>query len=65
MGYEFVFEDYIQESYNENKEKSSAITYICISNKNEKIWAIGKNEDVVKSGFLAIISSINRMKEGK
>lgn len=65
MGYEFVFEEYIQESYNENKEKSSAITYICISNKNEKIWAIGKNEDVVKSGFLAIISSINRMKEGK
>lgn len=65
IGYEFVFEDYIQESYNENKEKSSAITYVCISNKNEKIWAIGKNEDVVKSGFLAIISSINRMKEGK
>ncbi len=65
MGYEFIFKDYIQQSYNENKEKSSAITYICISNKNEKIWAIGKNEDVVKSGYLAIISSINRMKERK
>ncbi len=65
LGYEFSFKNYKQESYNESQEKSSAITYIDISNKGNEIWAVGKDEDVVKSSFLAMISAMNRMKGRK
>ena len=62
MGYNFEFKDYIQQSSNDNNEKSTAITYINIQDGKKDIWGVGKDEDVLKSTLLGIISCINRMK---
>ena len=63
MGYNFNFIDYVQQSSKNNKEKSEAITYINISqSENKIIWAVGKDEDVVKSSLLGIVSAINKIK---
>lgn len=63
MGYNFEFKDYIQQSIKDNNEKSVAITYININQGDNDIWAIGKNEDVIKSSLLGIISAINKIKK--
>ena len=62
MGYEFEFKNYIQQSSKDNNEKSVAITYINIAKDENDIWAIGKDEDVLKSSLLGIISAINKLK---
>jgi len=61
MGYKFEFKDYIQQSSQDNKEKSTAITYIKISQNEKDIWAIGKAGDVVKSSLIGIVSAINKI----
>ena len=62
MGYKFDFIDYIQQSSKNNNEKSEAITYINIAQNGNKIWAVGKDGDVVKSSLLGIVSAINKIK---
>lgn len=61
-GYDFKILHYIQESLNEDGEKSQAITYVNIEVNNKNTWAVGLSSDVTKSGFKAIISALNRMK---
>lgn len=62
MGYQFQFKSYNQDSQEEAEEESSAITYIKLETAESKeIWAIGKDESIVKSSFDAIICAINRM----
>lgn len=60
MGYKFEFINYYQESLKDDKEKSTAITYINIRNKKD-VWAIGKDTDVLKSSLLGIVSAVNRL----
>lgn len=60
MGYKFNFINYYQESLENNKEKSDAITYINIS-KKKNIWAIGRDSDVVKSSLIGIVSAVNKL----
>lgn len=59
-GYNINIIDYSQQSLNENGEKSQSICYVNIEIKNKNIWAIGQDSDVIKSGFKAIISALNR-----
>lgn len=61
MGYVFKFECFMQDSDNVKKEKSEAITYINLKNDSKNVWAIGKDNDTVKSSFLGIISAINKL----
>ena len=61
MGYNFEFKNYSQQSFKDDKEKSVAITYINIESKGKDIWAIGKDEDVIKSSLFGIISAINKI----
>lgn len=61
MGYNFEFKNYSQQSFQDDKEKSIAITYINISSNGKDIWAIGEDEDIIKSSLLGIISAINKM----
>ena len=60
MGYNFEFKNYIQQSTKDNNEKSVAITYINIVQNDNDIWAVGKDEDVLKSSLLGILSAMNR-----
>ena len=62
IGYEFDFSNYMQQSNNDNNEKSNAITYINIMHDHKSIWAVGKDEDVLKSSLLGIVSAVNRLK---
>lgn len=61
IGYNFDFKNYIQQSSKNDKEKSSAITYINIESNGKNIWAVGKDEDVLKSSLLGIVSAINKI----
>ena len=61
MGIEFEFKNYIQQSSRDNEESSAAITYINICKGNKNIWAIGKDEDVIKSSLLGIVSAVNKL----
>ena len=65
IGYEFDFKFYTQDAQDEeikNGEKAQAVTYIKIEDKEKKeIWAIGRDESIVKSGLVALVSAINRM----
>ena len=61
MGYQFEFKNYIQQSSQNNNEKSTAITYINIVAEGKDIWSVGKDEDVLKSSLLGIISAINKI----
>ena len=61
MNYDFEFKDYIQKSNNDNSEKSKAITYINIAQNGKDIWAVGEDENIIKSSFMGIISAINRI----
>ena len=61
IGYNFEFKNYIQQSSQDDKEKSTALTYINISANGKDIWAIGKDEDVLKSSLLGIVSAINKI----
>ena len=60
LGYTFDFKNYNQQSTQNNKEKSFALTYINISVNEKNIWAVGKDEDILKSSLLGIISALNR-----
>lgn len=60
-GYNIKVLDYIQESLNENAEKSQAISYINIEINGDNIWAMGQDSDVIKSSFKAIVCAINRI----
>ena len=61
MGYKFEFKNYSQKSLQDDKEKSTAISYINIEANKKDIWAIGKDEDIIKSSLLGIISAINKI----
>ena len=61
MGYDFEFKDYSQQSSQDNREKSVAITYINIAQNGNDIWAVGKDEDVLKSSLLGIVSAMNKI----
>ena len=61
LNYSIDFKDYAQKSNNDNSEKSKAITYINISSNGRDIWAIGEDENIIKSSFNGIISAINRI----
>ena len=61
MGYNFEFKDYVQQSFQDDEEKSIAISYINIVSNNKDIWAIGKDEDIIKSSLIGIISAINKI----
>ena len=61
IGYNFDFKNYIQQSSKNDKEKSSAITYINIESNGKNIWAVGKDKDVLKSSLLGIVSAINKI----
>ena len=61
LDYSIDFKDYAQKSNNDNSEKSKAITYINISHDGRDIWAIGEDENIIKSSFNGIISAINRI----
>ena len=60
-GYQFKILDYIQESLNENGEKSQAVSYINIKVKDNDFWAIGQDSDITKSGLKAVVSALNRI----
>ena len=59
-GFDIEIDDYTQQSLNENGKKSHAISYVNIRLDDKNIWAIGKDSDIIKSGFKAIISALNR-----
>lgn len=59
-GFEIEIADYSQQSLNENGKKSQAISYVKIKAGDKEIWAVGKDSDVIRSGFKAIISAVNR-----
>ena len=59
-GLDFEILEYTQESLNENGAKSQAVSYINLDINTKSIWAIGQDNDVIKSSFKAIISAINR-----
>ena len=61
MGYNFEFKNYIQQSCQDDQEKSIAISYINIKLNNKDIWAVGKDEDIIKSSLLGIISAVNKI----
>ena len=61
MGHNFEFKDYVQQSFQDDEEKSIAISYINIVSNNKDIWAIGKDEDIIKSSLIGIISAINKI----
>ena len=61
LGYDFEFKNYIQQSSKDKEESSEAITYINIKKDGKNIWAIGKDEDVLKSSLLGIISAVNKL----
>lgn len=61
LNYSIEFKDYSQKSNNDNSEKSKAITYINISSNGRDIWAVGEDENIIKSSFNGIISAINRI----
>ncbi len=61
MNYEIEFKDYCQSSVKDDMEKSNAITYINICINGKDIWAVGKDENVIKSSFNGIVSAINRI----
>ncbi len=61
MNYEIEFKDYCQSSVKDDMEKSNAITYINIGLNGRDIWAVGKDENVIKSSFNGIVSAINRI----
>ena len=63
MGHNFDFKDFIQQSTQNNKEKSEAITYINIEKDGKNVWAVGKNSDVIKSSLLGIVSAVNRLEK--
>lgn len=63
MGYDFEFKNYTQQSAKDNNEKSVAITYINIAKDDKDIWAVGKDEDVLKSSLLGIVSAINKIEK--
>ncbi len=62
-GYNFEIKDYIQESLNENSDKSQAISYMDIKYGDKEIWAVGQDMDVVKSSFNSIVSALNRIED--
>ena len=59
-GFDIEIDDYTQQSLNENGKKSHAISYVNIRLEDKNVWAIGKDSDIIKSGFKAIISALNR-----
>ena len=61
LGYNFEFKNYVQQSLQDDKEKSTAITYINIQTDNKNIWAVGKDDDILKSSIIGIISAINKI----
>ena len=61
MGYNFEFKNYVQQSFQDDEEKSIAVSYINIMADNKDIWAVGKDEDIIKSSLLGIISAINKI----
>ncbi len=61
MNYDIEFKDYCQSSVKDDMEKSNAITYINIGVNGKDIWAVGKDENVIKSSFNGIVSAINRI----
>lgn len=61
LGFDFDFKNYVQQSLQDDKEKSTAITYINIQADNNNIWAVGKDDDVLKSSIRGIISAINKI----
>ncbi len=61
MNYEIEFKDYCQSSVKDDMEKSKAITYINVGLNGKDIWAVGKDENVIKSSFNGIVSAINRI----
>ena len=61
LGYNFEFKNYVQQSLQDDKEKSIAITYINIQTDNKNIWAVGKDDDILKSSIIGIISAINKI----
>ena len=61
LGYDFEFKNYIQQSSQNKEESSEAITYINIKKDEKSIWAVGKDEDVLKSSLLVIISAVNKI----
>lgn len=61
LGYNFEFKNYVQQSLQDDKEKSIAITYINIQTDNKNIWAVGKDDDILKCSIIGIISAINKI----
>ena len=61
IGFKFDFNNYISQSSQDDKEKSIAITYINIISGNKNIWAVGKDDDALKSSLLGIISAVNKI----
>jgi len=61
LGYDFEFKNYIQQSSQNKEESSEAITYINIKKGEKNIWTVGKDEDVLKSSLLGIISAVNKI----
>ena len=59
-GFDIEIDDYTQQSLNENGKKSHAISYVNIRLDDKNVWAIGRDSDIIKSGFKAIISALNR-----
>ena len=51
----------MSQSSQDDKEKSIDITYINIISGNKNIWAVGKDEDALKSSLLGIISAVNKI----
>ncbi len=61
LGYNFEVSDYTQQSLNESGQKSQAVSYVNIKNDTNNVWAVGQDSDIIKSGFRAIISAVNRL----
>ena len=56
MNYNFELKNYKEQSNNK-----TTVTYVNIESNSHNIWAIGVDEDKVKSNILGIVSAINKM----
>ncbi len=64
MGYDFEFKFYTQDAQEDEEregEKANVITYIEIEHDGKGIWAVGKNENMVRSSLKAMVTAINRI----
>lgn len=59
LGYNYILSDY-KEHAKEQGSNSLAISYVCITIGDQKVWGVGEDEDISSSSIKALLSAINR-----